>query len=147
MHVVASLVKISPIIETLTLELCRVAETSDSSDENSDDSSDDESESDEGSDLGSEPEQEMDSVLHTDETSVDSQELLANTMKQLKYVEISGLEGSDIELKFIEILIKSAMVLKKMVLNSHCRSKIKKFYEEVENFQSACASLRIYFYL
>ncbi|XP_026408946.1 uncharacterized protein LOC113304062 [Papaver somniferum] len=89
----------------------------------------------------------MESDLRTGETTVDLEGLLADTMKRLKSVKISGLQGSDNELEFIQILIKNAMVLKKMVLKSQCRSKIEKFYEEIENFQSACSTLRIYFYL
>ncbi|KAI3842002.1 hypothetical protein MKW92_051916 [Papaver armeniacum] len=63
MHAIASLVKISPIIESLKLEICQDVETGD----NYNDSDTDESEPDEGSDLGSEPEQEMESDPHTSE--------------------------------------------------------------------------------
>ncbi|KAI3906844.1 hypothetical protein MKW92_026327, partial [Papaver armeniacum] len=80
-------------------------------------------------------------------TTVGLQGLLADTMKQLKSVEISGLQGSDDELEFIKILMKNAMVLEKMVLSRQYRSRIEKFCEQVENLPSASSSMRIYFYL
>ncbi|KAI3872179.1 hypothetical protein MKW98_011671, partial [Papaver atlanticum] len=80
-------------------------------------------------------------------TTVDLQGLLADTMKQLKSVEISGLQGSDNELEFIEIMMKNSIVLEKMVLMRQYRSRIEKFCEKVENLPSACSSMRNYFYL
>ncbi|KAI3872187.1 hypothetical protein MKW98_011679 [Papaver atlanticum] len=138
MQVIASLLKISPIIESLALELCQYAKF------------DHGYESDEGLNSGSESEQEMESDQHTGETTLSLEGMFANTMKQLKSVEITGLDGSDTELKLIEILMKNAIVLKKMVLKKDpCRSinDVTKFYEEVDNFPSACSSLRIYFHL
>ncbi|MCL7047125.1 hypothetical protein MKW94_013556 [Papaver nudicaule] len=62
--------------------------------------------------------------------------------------EIMGLEGSGIELKFIEILMKNAVVLKKLVLEKdRYRSRNEdfiKFGEELENFPSISTSLRLY---
>ncbi|KAI3852145.1 hypothetical protein MKX03_015605 [Papaver bracteatum] len=134
-HVVASLVKISPIIESLALELCQDVKTGDI-----DNYSDYyESVADEGSDLGSDIKQEMESDPHTG--------LLADAMKQVKSVEISGLQGSDDELEFIRLVMENAIVLKKMVLRGHHRSRIEKFYEKVENFLSASLSMKIYLYL
>ncbi|XP_026410252.1 putative F-box/LRR-repeat protein At5g41840 [Papaver somniferum] len=114
MHAIASLVKISPIIESIKLELCQDVETSYNYNYSDTDA-----------------EQEMESDPHTGEATVDLEGLLADTMKQLKSVEINGLQGSDNELEFIQILMKNAMVLKKMVLRTQLyRSRIEKFCEE-----------------
>ncbi|KAI3872183.1 hypothetical protein MKW98_011675 [Papaver atlanticum] len=132
-HAIASLVKISPIIESIKLELCQDMETRNNYNYSE-------------SDSGTEPEQEMESDPHTSETTVDLQGLLSDTMKHLKSVEISGLQGSDNELEFIEILMKNVVVLEKMVLKRQYRSRIEKLYKEVENFPRASSSLRICFY-
>ncbi|RZC54057.1 hypothetical protein C5167_012917 [Papaver somniferum] len=137
MHAIASLVKISPIIESIKLELCQDVETNYSYNHNYNYNHSD-----------TDAEQEMESDPHTGEPTVDLEGLLADTMKQLKSVEISGLQGSDNELEFIQILMKNAMVLKKMVLRTQLyRSRIEKFCEEEENFPSASSSLRICFHL
>ncbi|MCL7037538.1 hypothetical protein MKW94_017128, partial [Papaver nudicaule] len=44
-------------------------------------------------------------------------------LKHLKFVKIEGLRGSVNELKFIEILLKSSMVLEKVVLFSYSIKK------------------------
>ncbi|KAI3852146.1 hypothetical protein MKX03_015606 [Papaver bracteatum] len=110
----------------------------------------DESESDEASDFGSESEEEMELALHSDETTLDLEGKFTSTMKQLKFVEISGLEGSDSELKFIEILLKNAMVLQKLVLKKDPTGSsiedITKFCEEVDKFPVSCLSLKTYFF-
>ncbi|XP_026458812.1 F-box/FBD/LRR-repeat protein At5g53840-like [Papaver somniferum] len=103
-QVIASLLKNSPIVESLALELCQYVKF------------DHGYGWDEGLNSGSESEEEMESDLHTGETTLGLEGMFANTMKQLKSVEISGLEGSDTELKLIEILMKNAVVVKKMVL-------------------------------
>ncbi|RZC54056.1 hypothetical protein C5167_012916 [Papaver somniferum] len=137
-HVIASLLKISPVLESLVVQLCQDVENSDKS------------ESDEASDFGSESEEEMELALHSGETTLGLEGQFTSTMKQLKFVEISGLEGSDSELKFIEILLKNAMVLQKLVLKKDPTGSsiedITKFCEEVDKFPVACLSLKIYFF-
>ncbi|MCL7045216.1 hypothetical protein MKW94_024435, partial [Papaver nudicaule] len=146
MHAIASLLKIMPSIESLTLELPQ--------DRSMNEYSDDE-DSDEGSDSGSDHELELEPG--NDELTLSLEESASTyTLQHLKSVEISGLKGSDFELDFIEILLKNAMLLEKLVLH-HCKPRssrdkynykdnVKKFHQKVMRFPSASSSSRVAFY-
>ncbi|KAI3844743.1 hypothetical protein MKX03_031535 [Papaver bracteatum] len=70
----------------------------------------------------------------------------------LKFVEIKDIRGSVNELKFLEILLKHAMVLEKVVLASYSAEKdslrekrMKKFGEMLLTFPRASKNIIIFF--